>query len=291
MNRALTPDEQLDRIVALAMAEDAGTGDITTAALVPPALTGRGTLRAKASGVLAGLEAARRVFLKVDGSLEFTPLREDGSHLEPGDIIATVRGSISSILLAERTALNFLQHLSGVATLTARYVAAVSGTRARLVDTRKTTPGMRLLEKAAVRSGGGHNHRLHLGDGVLIKDNHLAAARAQGLGLGEVVRRAKQQARGLPVEVEVSSAEQAKEAAEAGADIIMLDNMTPAEMKLATSQLPPGVQTEASGGVTLENIRAIAAAGVDIISVGALTHSAPALDINLKLEPEAFSLP
>jgi nicotinate-nucleotide pyrophosphorylase (carboxylating) len=266
-----------------------GHGDVTSEALIPSELEGKATILVKADGVLAGLEVAKRVFQRVDPSLKVEPRVKDGTKVKRGDIAATVSGRVISILKAERVALNFLQRLSGIASLTAQYMAEVRDTKARITDTRKTTPGLRLLEKYAVRMGGGHNHRFHLGDGILIKDNHLAVLRARGLTLKKVVARAKQKVpKGLKVEVEVNSAKDALAAAKAGADIVMLDNMSPAEMRKAVDLLPKGIKTEASGGINLTNVRAAALAGVDIISIGALTHSPKALDISLELEPETL---
>ncbi len=282
------PGEWLDGIIDRALAEDTSHGDITSEAIVPPELPGKASLLAKADGVLAGGEVAGRVFRRVDPSLEVDTLIADGTTIQPGDKIATISGRVASILGAERTALNFLQRLSGIATQTARYVAETEGYDAIIADTRKTTPGLRRLEKYAVRMGGGQNHRFHLGDGILIKDNHIAALRTPGMSLKDIVARAKQNApRGLTVEVEVNTAREAIAAAEGGADIIMLDNMSPEEMRRVVDRLPPPVRTEASGGITLDNVRAVAATGVDIISIGALTHSVKALDISLELEPPA----
>jgi len=286
-----TSEEQIDRIIDLALSEDTGQGDITSASLVPATLAGTATIQAKAEGVLAGIDVAGRVLLRVDPSIEFTVLIPDGRAIRPGDRIATISGRVISILKAERVMLNFLQHLSGIATLTARYVAETEGTTARIVDTRKTIPGLRLLEKYAVRMGGGKNHRLHLGDGILIKDNHLAALRALCLTLKDIIVKVSRNApKGMDIEVEVTSAEEAREAAEAGADIVLLDNMSPDEMRPAVSQMPAGVRTEASGGINLENVRAVAETGVDIISIGALTHSVEALDISLEIEPQTLKL-
>ena len=287
MSRPRLTAAQINQIVDLALSEDLGHGDVTSEALIPPELEGQATILVKADGVLAGLEVARRVFQRIDPSLKVERLIKDGTKVKHGDIAATVSGRVISILKAERVALNFLQRLSGIASLTAQYVAEVRGTKARITDTRKTTPGLRLLEKYAVRMGGGHNHRFHLGDGILIKDNHLAVLRARGMSLKQIVARAKQKApEGLMVEVEVSSVSDALAAAKAGADIIMLDNMNPDEMHRAVSLLPKEVKTEASGGINLTNVQAAALAGVDIISIGALTHSPKALDISLELEPE-----
>ena len=285
-------DKQIDDIVDLALAEDAVENDTTTRALIPSTLLGRAALRAEEDGILAGIEVARAVFRKVDVALEFTGLIRDGAAIAPGDVIAGVSGRVSSILRAERVVLNFLQRLSGIATLASRYAAQVEGTQATVIDTRKTTPGLRMLEKYAVRTGGAGNHRFNLSDGVLVKDNHLAAVRALELTLRDVVATTRRSApAGMKIEVEVTSVDEAVEAAEAGADIILLDNMAPAEMRRAVSLLPKGVLTEASGGITLDNVRAAAEAGVDYISVGALTHSPPALDISLDLDGSSLELP
>ena len=292
-NDSKASEEQIDRIIDLALNEDTGQGDVTSEALVPATLMGTAIIQAKAEGILAGIDVAGRVFLRVDPSIDFTVIIPDGSTIRPGDRIATVSGKVTSILKAERVMLNFLQRLSGTATLTARYVSRTEGTAATIVDTRKTTPGLRMLEKHAVRMGGGENHpvRLHLGDGILIKDNHLAAMRALCIPLRDIIARARQNApEGMKVEVEVTSVEEAKEAAEAGADIVMLDNMNTDDMRRAIRQMPHGGKTEASGGVNLDNVREIAETGVDIISIGALTHSAEALDISLEIEPQTLKL-
>ncbi len=285
---AFTPAEAAAcrALVSLALAEDLGAaGDRTSAALIPADQPGRAAFVARTDGVVAGLPAAALVCAAVDPALAFAPAVADGSHLARGTILATVAGPLRSILAAERTALNFLQRLSGVATLTRRYVDAAAGTRAAVLDTRKTTPGWRLLEKYAVRMGGGRNHRVGLYDGVLIKDNHLA-------GLGGDVRRAVELARaanpGLPVEVEVDTLDQLEHALAAQADIVLLDNMPPDRMRAAVARrdaVSPGTKLEASGGINLGTIAAAAATGVDRISVGALTHSAPALDIALDYQP------
>ena len=284
-------EEQSNNIIDLALTEDTGHGDVTSEALIPPELHGKASILVKARGILAGSEVAKGVFLRVDPSLKVELLIKDGARVKAGDIIATVSGRVTSILKGERVALNFLQRLSGIASQTARYVAKTRGLTASITDTRKTTPGLRLLEKYAVRMGGGQNHRFHLGDGILIKDNHLAALRAPGMSLKDIVAKAKQNApKDLKVEVEVTTVEEALEAAEAGADIIMLDNMSPDEMSRVVSLIPSGVKTEASGGITLANVRQAAMAGVDIISIGALTHSPEALDISLELEPQTLKL-
>ncbi|MDI3341428.1 MAG: carboxylating nicotinate-nucleotide diphosphorylase [Sphaerobacter sp.] len=272
------------RIVQLALEEDLGTGDVTTRATVPADLLARGYVLAKSPGVLSGLEAAAAVFHEVDPRVTFEPLAADGDRIVPGQHLARLAGPARSILSGERVALNFLQRLSGVATLTAQYVAAVAGTRARIIDTRKTTPGMRLLEKAAVRHGGGHNHRVGLSDGILIKDNHLAA-----IGGADRIARAVAAARAaaphtLRVEVEVTSLDELDQALAAGADVILLDNMPVEAIAEAVRRTAGRALLEASGGITLATVRQVAETGVDLISVGALTHSAPALDISLEIE-------
>lgn len=282
----LTPAEAdaADALIRLALAEDLGAhGDRTSLATIPESARARAAFVARGVGVVAGLPVAARVCRAVSADLAFTVAVPDGTPTAPGLTLATVEGPLRAILAAERTALNFLQRLSGVATLTRRFVEAASGFRAKILDTRKTTPGWRLLEKYAVRAGGGTNHRVGLFDGILIKDNHLA-------GLSGDVRRAIEAARGysgnagLPVEVEVDTLEQLEVALAARADIVLLDNMTPDQLRSAVSRrdtIAPGILLEASGGVNLATIRDIAATGVDRISVGALTHSAIALDIGL----------
>ncbi|MBC8274837.1 MAG: carboxylating nicotinate-nucleotide diphosphorylase [Chloroflexi bacterium] len=280
----MTDTQQVERLIDRALAEDLGQGDVTTEALVPDDQQGKASITAKAKGVIAGTEVARQVFLKVDPELKIAILIQDGAAIKPGDVIARIEGKCASILKAERVALNFLQHLSGIASETARYVQAVKGLPAQITDTRKTTPGLRALEKYAVQAGGGRNHRMHLGDGILIKDNHLAALRHQGLTLQEIAARARQKASPeLKIEVEVKTPQEASEAAEAGADIIMLDNMDLQDMRQAVRLIKGRTVIEASGGITLDRVRAVAETGVDLISVGALTHSAKALDISLEL--------
>lgn len=271
-------------LIAAALAEDLGSGDWTSLWTIPAGARAQARIVAKAPGVLAGVDVAREVFATVDASVAVELLRRDGDAVAPGEEVARLVGSARSILGAERVALNFLQRLSGVATLTRAYVDRVSGTGARILDTRKTTPGMRLLEKAAVRAGGGTNHRIGLFDMVLIKENHVAAAGGIAAAV-EAVRR--QNERGLRVEIETRDLAEVDEALRAGVDVILLDNMTldvlrDAVRRVAASGTP--TQTEASGGVNLETVRAIAETGVDLISVGALTHSAPALDLSLLVE-------
>jgi len=285
------PEDQIRSIIDLALAEDRVSEDVTSDTLLPAELQGKASIIAKTEGIVAGGEVAMMVFVRVDPSLQIELLIEDGSKVKPGDIIATISGSVTGILRAERVALNFLQRLSGIATLTAQYVAETQGLNVAILDTRKTTPGLRLLEKYAVRMGGGKNHRMHLRDGILIKDNHLAALRSLGMSLKDIVTRAKEKApKGLKVEVEVNTIQEALDAAEAGADIIMPDNMSPEEMRQVVDSMPSGVETEASGGVTLKNVREVAETGVNFISVGALTHSYQALDISLELELQTLKL-
>lgn len=273
-----------EQLIDLALDEDLTGGDVTTLATVPADAFAKGVLLVKQPGVISGLRAARDVFARVDSRIAFTPLVEGGARVSAGTVIARVEGPARGLLSGERVALNLLQRLSGIATLTAAFVDAVSGTKAKIIDTRKTTPGLRALEKQAVRDGGGHNHRFGLGDGVLIKDNHLAA-----IGGPDRVTRAVQAARAyaphtLKIEVEVTTLAETEEAIAAGADVILLDNMSAAEMAAAVKAVAGRALLEASGGVRLETLRAIAETGVDLISVGALTHSAPSLDISLDFD-------
>jgi len=285
----MLPDRALlNRIIDGALAEDLAWGDLTTDSLVDPSQTGVGRIVAKEDGVLAGIEVAALAFTHADPTLEVEIGVADGCRLTPRTTLATVRGHVASILRAERVSLNFVQRMSGIATATASYVAATAGTAARIVDTRKTTPGLRVLEKYAVRVGGGVNHRFCLSDGVLIKDNHLAALRARGRGFREAVALARARVPHMvKIEVEVESLAEVREALEAGADVILLDNMSPEEMRRSVDLIGGRAMTEASGGITLATVRAVAESGVDLISVGALTHSPRALDISLDLEVEA----
>jgi len=278
----------IDDIAAGSLAEDLGRGDITSRAVVKTGQQARSTFLAKQDIVLAGLEVADAVFMHLDPYLEVETTAGDGDVVEAGKTFARVVGEAQMLLAGERVALNFLQHLSGIATMTRKYVEAIAGTNAKIVDTRKTAPGLRALQKYAVMIGGGHNHRLGLDDGVLIKDNHIALAGS----VTEAVRRAKEAAGHLhKIEVEVANLNQVKEALKAKADILLLDNMPPEMIRQAveivTAQEPEDRRTllEASGGITLENVRAYAEAGVDLISIGALTHSAPAVDISFKIKP------
>jgi len=271
----------LDRLIEQALLEDIHTGDITTQAVVLANRAASGRLIAKEPLVVAGLHVAGRVFSRLNAATVFNVCQSEGALVNPGDILATMSGDASDLLMAERVALNLLQRMCGIATLTARYVSAVVGTRARIVDTRKTTPGLRELEKYAVRIGGGINHRTGLFDGVLIKENHITAAG----GITEAVRRAKAYIpHTLKIEVETENLDQVGEALAAGADIIMLDNMSLEDMRTAVQRINGRVVVEASGGVTLDTVRAIAETGVDIISVGALTHSPRAMDISMLLD-------
>jgi nicotinate-nucleotide pyrophosphorylase (carboxylating) len=273
--------------VNTALAEDLGRGDITSRSTVRPGIKARGQFLAKQDFVLAGLEVADAVFAAFDPHLQVETTVTDGDELKSGKVFARVTGDAQTLLAAERTALNFLQQLSGIATVTHKYTQAIAGSQASIVDTRKTTPGLRMLEKYAVTCGGGKNHRFGLDDGVLIKDNHIALAG----GLTEALRRAREAAGHLhKIEIEVASLEQVREALQAGADIIMLDNMSPAQVKQCvdlvseTEKEKRRTLLEASGGITLTNVREYAETGVDLISIGALTHSAPAVDISFKIK-------
>lgn len=284
----LTPDTT--SLIHRALQEDLGIGDPTTEALIPDSITGMGIIKSKASGVMCGGTIALEVFNAIDKSLQGELYVEDGSELQPGMQIAQIYGRISSILRGERTALNFLQHLSGIATETAKYVNAVVGLNTRIVDTRKTIPGLRNVEKYAVRIGGGQNHRQNLGDGILIKDNHISAIKRY-LGnettLGKIINTAQEKvSHTLKVEVEVTSLEEAEEALNAGAQLLLLDNMTTGEMKKIVLLNKGNAILEASGGINLETVRSVAECGVDIISVGAITHSSKALDISMDVELE-----
>jgi nicotinate-nucleotide pyrophosphorylase (carboxylating) len=266
-------------VVARALAEDLGVFGDVTAGLVPAGAKVRAALVARQAGVLAGRLGAAETFAAVDPEIRNDWMAADGDVIAPGQVLARVAGQLASVLTAERTALNLLGHLSGVATLTRRYVEAAGG-RARIRDTRKTTPGLRALEKAAVRAGGGVNHRGSLSDGILVKDNHLA-----GLSIDAAVTVAHQRWPGMQCEVECDTLDQVKVALAAGADMVLLDNMDPAQVREAVSLVEGRIPVEVSGRVTLDNVPAYAQAGADLISVGALTHSAPVLDIGLDLEP------
>lgn len=282
-------ESSLRQLVERALEEDIGRGDVTSDLLVPSDITARAMLRSRSPGVIAGLEVAAMAFKVVNANAHFAALIGDGDSVAAGGDLAVISGSARSLLRAERVALNFLQRLSGVATLTSRYVDAVRGARARIVDTRKTTPGLRALEKYAVRAGGGFNHRRDLSDAMLIKDNHLAVIGALGLSLAEAIKQARASLpHTLKIEIEVDRLDQIPEALAAGADIILLDNMSAEDLRSAVAMIDGRAVTEASGGVNLSTITEIADTGVDVISVGALTHSAPALDIGLDFEVETL---
>jgi nicotinate-nucleotide pyrophosphorylase (carboxylating) len=272
---------QLQEIVRAALAEDVGSGDATTLATVDAAARARATITQKAPGVAFGLDAAQETFAQLDPATTFERLSPEGVWQEPGTQVLRIEGSARALLSGERTALNLLQRLSGVATMAARYVKAVEGTGVQILDTRKTTPGLRELEKAAVRAGGGTNHRTGLYDAVLIKENHIAAAG----GIAAAVERARSAYPDLPLEVEVRNEDEIAQALAARAPRLLLDNMDPARLRAAVEQVAGSAELEASGGITLETVRDHAVEGLHFISVGALTHSAPALDLSLILEP------
>ncbi len=281
-------EPELLRIVDTALQEDLAMGDVTTDSLIDPEWQAEGSFVVKETGVLAGMPVAQAVFRRVDPAIQFTPKIADGHRIQPGDVIGLVGGPANPILKAERVALNFMQRLSGVATMTRRMVDAVGEFPVRITETRKTTPGLRSLEKYAVRVGGGHNHRQNLADGVLIKDNHLEALAAAGYGLPEAVRRARARASHMvQIEIEITSLDQIEDALDAGPDWILLDNMPPDLMREAVRRVAGRAKIEASGGITLQSVRAVAESGVDLISSGALTHSYKALDISLELRYRA----
>jgi nicotinate-nucleotide pyrophosphorylase (carboxylating) len=274
----LNSTPRTDHLIDLALEEDAGLGDLTSRAIFPGRHTSRAHMEAGHALVACGIDVAARVFSRVDPSLRVRALARDGDRLKPGQRILEVSGSTASILTAERTALNFIQRLSGVATLSRRFAEEVKGTGVRVVDTRKTTPGFRALEKYAVRCGGCHNHRSSLGEHVLIKDNHIAAAGSVGAALRKARAAAPHLAR---IEVEAKTPAEVRAALRGGADVILLDNMSPSQVRTSVAVIGDRAIVEVSGGVRLENIRGYALPGVSVISVGALTHSAPAADISL----------
>jgi nicotinate-nucleotide pyrophosphorylase (carboxylating) len=277
--------KEIESAVRRALAEDIGRGDATTLALVPARARARARMVARAPLIVAGLDFAEAAFGALAPAVRIERLARDGEAVPAGTTLLRLAGPARALLTAERTALNFVQRLSGVATLTARFVVAVAGTQARILDTRKTTPGWRRFEKYAVTCGGGRNHRVGLFDQILIKDNHLVALRGrQPNPIAWAVRRARAACPALAVEVEADTLAQVRQAVAAGADFVLLDNMPPARLRQAVRLVAGRARTEASGGVTLENVRAIAETGVDFISVGALTHSAPAVDIALDFE-------
>lgn len=279
----ITPD--IDKLIDLAIMEDYSSGDATTQALIPPDLPGEATLVSDEAGILAGLDISLKVFTKIDGNISITNTIADGSRLDEGSQIATISGPLGSILTAERTSLNFLRKLSGVATETGKYVKEIAHTNARIVDTRKTTPGFRTLEKYAVRMGGGLNHRQNLSDGILIKDNHRQTLSKHGLDLKNVILKAISNAsHTIKVEIEVETIADVKIALDAGAGIIMLDNMSLSDMASAVALCKDKAITEASGGINLSSVKDVAETGVDLISVGAITHSAPNLDLSMDIK-------
>ncbi|HKL48093.1 MAG TPA: carboxylating nicotinate-nucleotide diphosphorylase [Desulfuromonadales bacterium] len=272
---------EIDRIIRAALEEDIGLGDITTEATVAKGATARAELVAKEDFVLAGIDVVRRVFAVLDPGVAFEKLLEDGQSVSRGEVVAWIKGDAAMLLQAERVALNLLQRMSGIATMTARFVEAVEGTGATIVDTRKTVPGLRVLDKYAMRSGGGRNHRVGLFDGVLIKENHVAAAG----GIGEAVGRARRGVSHIQkIEIETRNLDEVRQALDAGADVLLLDNMDLDTLREAVELCAGKVLTEASGGVNLETVRDIAETGVDFISVGALTHSVRAIDISMLFE-------
>ena len=281
------PRQLVLAIIQRALEEDIGWGDVTTDNAVPPDQRSRAVLLAKQAGVLCGGHVFAETLALVDRSVTVDLLMPDGATLQPGAVVARIEGPTRALLTAERTALNFVQRLSGIATTTAAFVARLHGLATRLIDTRKTTPGLRVLEKYAVRVGGGYNHRFNLADAVLLKDNHLAALRSRGLDLASAVRAMKQRVpHTMRVEVEVTSVEEIDAALAGGADVVLLDNMTPEAMRDAVRRIAGRALTECSGTVTLDTVRERAETGVDLISSGALTHSSKALDLSLELQDE-----
>lgn len=280
-----TKEELIDALLDLSFAEDIGDGDHTTLSTIPADAVGRQHLLVKEEGILAGVEIARKVFARLDPSLKMTVMIGDGAHVKPGDIAFVVEGSVRSLLQAERTMLNIMQRMSGIATVTAKYQSRLEGLDCKVLDTRKTTPGMRMLEKEAVKIGGGCNHRIGLFDMILIKDNHVDFAGGIGKAVARAKEYCKEKGKDLRIEVEVRNTDEILQAVEAGVDRIMLDNFTPertAEAVKLIRQKAPGVEIESSGGITLDTMRPYGEAGVDFISIGALTHSVKGLDMSFK---------
>ena len=277
-----TKEELIDDLLNLAFAEDVGDGDHTTLSTIPAGEKGRQQLIVKEEGIIAGIDIARMVFEKFDPELKMTIFIEDGAHVKPGDIAFVVEGSVRSLLQTERTMLNIMQRMSGIATMTAKYQSRLDGLKTKVLDTRKTTPGMRMLEKEAVRIGGGMNHRIGLFDMILIKDNHVDFAG----GITQAVNAAKkylaEKGKNLKIEVEVRNTDEINEALAVGVDRIMLDNFTPERTREAVELIDGRVEIESSGGITLDTLRAYGETGVDFISVGALTHSVKGLDMSFK---------
>nr|MBI3614414.1 carboxylating nicotinate-nucleotide diphosphorylase [Nitrospirota bacterium] len=278
--------EQIRTAIRRALDEDLAWGDVTTASLFPAPIQARGTVTAHQKLVLAGIAVAREVFTTVDPGVRIVQALKDGAPVTKGQAVLTVQGDARSLLMAERVALNFLQHLSGIATMTWQFCHAVRGSRAMILDTRKTTPGLRTLQKWAVTLGGGQNHRHSLGDGILIKDNHLLLLQGRRIGIAEACILARKHApHGLRISVEVQTLDQTRDALRGEADVILLDNMTPALVRKAVALIHGRALVEVSGGITLRNVRAMSAAGADRISIGALTHSAPAADLSMDILP------
>lgn len=277
-----TNDELIDDLLTLAFAEDVGDGDATTLSTIPAEEMGRQRLIVKEEGILAGVRIARKVFDKFDPSLKMTVMIDDGAHVKPGDVAFVVEGPVRSLLQTERIMLNIMQRMSGIATMTARYQSELNGLKTKVLDTRKTTPGMRVLEKEAVKIGGGENHRIGLFDMILIKDNHVDFAG----GISQAVAAAKKycadNGKNLKIELEVRNAAEIDQALEAGVDRIMLDNFTPERTREAVKQIAGRCEIESSGGITLDTLRQYGECGVDYISVGALTHSVKGLDMSFK---------
>ncbi len=286
----LSPD-YVSWIVKTALDEDTGMGDITSEKLIPADLQGRAYMLVKEDGVIAGTGVVEAVFHQVDPLVKVVIQIQDSTPVKIGDVPLLVAGNVRSILKAERVALNFFQRMCGIASMTAQYIAQVRDLKVDIADTRKTTPMLRLLEKYSVKMGGGRNHRMNLGDAILIKDNHIAALRALGMNYKEIVSQARLNTPdSIKVESEARTIQEAIDAVEAGVDIIMLDNMTIAEMRRAVEMIAGRVEIEASGGINISNVRAVAETGVDFISIGALTHSFKAMDISLELEPQTFKI-
>lgn len=277
-----TKDELIDDLLNLAFAEDVGDGDHTTLSTIPAEEQGRQHLIVKEEGILAGVEIARKVFEKFDPQLKMTVFIEDGSHVKPGDIALEVEGSVRSLLQAERVMLNIMQRMSGIATQTAKYQQKLEGLKTKVLDTRKTTPGMRMLEKEAVRIGGGCNHRIGLFDMILIKDNHVDFAGGIPQAVSAARKYLAEKGKDLKIELEVRNEDEIRQALEAGVDRIMLDNFTPERTREAVKLINGRTEIESSGGITLDTLRSYGECGVDFISVGALTHSVKGLDMSFK---------
>lgn len=277
-----TNDELIDDLLTLAFAEDVGDGDVTTLSTIPADEMGKQRLIVKEEGILSGVEIARKVFEKFDPEMKMTVFVKDGSHVKPGDIAFEVEGSVRSLLQTERTMLNIMQRMSGIATITARYQERLKGLKTKVLDTRKTTPGMRILEKEAVKTGGGANHRMGLHDMILIKDNHVDFAGGIAKAVEAAKKYCKETGRDLKIEVEVRNTDEINEALAAGVDRIMLDNFTPARTREAVALINGRTEVESSGGITLDTLREYGECGVDFISVGALTHSVKGLDMSFK---------